>query len=135
MIRGSCLCGNVGYEIDGTVDAMMHCHCTQCRKANGGAFGTYVKVAYGRFRFVLGRNDVASYASSAGVRRTFCKACGSSLQFIRQSRPEGFWLAAGTLDDDPGVRPTHHLFVGSKAPWCEIADRLPQFHARKPLAG
>jgi hypothetical protein len=36
----------------------------------------------------------------------------------------------GTLDDDPGVRPSLHLFVGSKAPWHDIADALPQHAAR-----
>ena len=34
--------------------------------------------------------------------------------------------ALGVLDDDPGVRPAMHIFVGSKAPWLEIADGLPQ---------
>jgi len=34
--------------------------------------------------------------------------------------------ALGTLDDDPGLRPSLHIFVGSKAPWFDIADDLPQ---------
>jgi hypothetical protein len=31
-----------------------------------------------------------------------------------------------TLDDDPGIRPERHIYVGSKAPWFEITDDLPQ---------
>ena len=42
------------------------------------------------------------------------------------SKPGSFALALGTLDDDPGVRPVDHIFVGSKAPWYEITDDLPQ---------
>ena len=29
--------------------------------------------------------------------------------------------------DPPSIRPDHHIFVGSKAPWYEITDDLPQF--------
>jgi hypothetical protein len=68
------------------------------------------------------------------VRRTFCVRCGATLQFIREDRPDALWVAVGTLDDDPGVRPLHHIFVRSKAPWYEIADGLPQFDERKPPA-
>lgn len=32
----------------------------------------------------------------------------------------------GTLDDDPTIRPTKHIWVPSKAPWFEITDDLPQ---------
>ena len=32
----------------------------------------------------------------------------------------------GSLVDDPSIRPTKHIFVGSKAPWFTIADDLPQ---------
>jgi hypothetical protein len=40
-------------------------------------------------------------------------------------------LALGTLDDDPGVRPSIHIFTGSKAPWFDITDDLPQ-HLDRP---
>ena len=134
MIRGSCLCGNVRYEISGALDRLLHCHCSQCRKAHGAAFGTYARVKRADFRFFAGEREVASYASSPGVRRTFCQRCGASLQFIRDSKPEAIWVTAGTLDDDPDIRPSHHIFVGSKAPWFEIADGLPQYERGLPPA-
>jgi len=40
----------------------------------------------------------------------------------------------GTLDDDPGIRPQMHIFVGSKAPWFDIADELPQHEEYPPAA-
>jgi hypothetical protein len=36
-------------------------------------------------------------------------------------------VTLGTLVDDPGIRPSRHIFVGSKAPWFTITDDLPQF--------
>ena len=80
-------------------------------------------------------SEIAFYESSPGVRRTFCKRCGSTLQFIRESRPETFSLALGTLDDDPGTRPSAHIFVGSKADWFEITDELPQHEERLQSPG
>jgi len=132
MIRGSCLCGSVCYEISGSLDRLLHCHCSQCRKAHGAAFGTYARVKRAEFRFLAGESDVVSYASSPGVRRTFCQRCGASLQFIRDSKAEALWITAGTLDVEPDIRPSHHIFVASKAPWFEITDGLPQYEQGLP---
>ena len=126
MIRGSCLCGSVRYEVHGPLGPVTHCHCSMCRKAHGAAFGTYARVQKADFLLVSGTEDIASYQSSPEVTRTFCRRCGSTLQFIRATRPNTFSLALGTLDDDPGVRPAIHIYVESKAPWFEINDGLPQ---------
>ena len=62
---------------------------------------------------------------------TRCAACGSLLFSVVW---DGAYVhvALGSLVDAPGIRPTSHIFVGSKAPWFEITDGLPQFeeHAR-----
>lgn len=126
MIRGGCLCGGVRYEVHGTISTASNCHCSRCRKAHGAAFATYAPVKMNDFVMVAGSGDIAAYESSPGVTRTFCKRCGSTLQFLSAKWPMSFGLALGTLDDDPGVRPSRHIFVGSKAPWFEITDRLPQ---------
>lgn len=100
-----------------------------CRKAHGAAFATYALVDSGDFVLKSGEGDIASYRSSPQVTRTFCKQCGSTLQFIYADRPGSLWLAMGALDDDPGVKAGQHIFVGSKAPWFDIADDLPQHGA------
>ena len=38
----------------------------------------------------------------------------------------------GYASDDPAIRPMLHIFVGSKAPWHEIADALPQYPGFPP---
>jgi hypothetical protein len=131
MIHGSCLCGSIRYRISGKLGAASHCHCPMCRKAHGAAFGTYARVEYREFEWLAGADEVASYRSSEHVTRTFCRRCGATLQYIHDSAPASFALALGTLDDDPGVRPELHMYVAAKAPWYEIADRLPQ-HAASP---
>ena len=132
MVRGSCLCGSIQYEVTGPLGRITHCHCSQCRKAHGAAFGTYARVNWADFNLTAGAGEIGSHESSPGVRRTFCKRCGAILLFIRESRPESFSLAIGTLDDDPQIRPVAHIFVGSKAPWFEITDELPRYDHYPP---
>jgi hypothetical protein len=94
------------------------------------AFGSYSEVRAEDFRIVSAEDDIEAYESSAGVRRTFCRRCGATLQFLSEKRAGRVDLAVGTLDDDPGVKPAHHIFVGSKAPWFEITDGLPEYAER-----
>jgi hypothetical protein len=126
MIRGGCLCGAVRFEIRGPLGRMSHCHCSMCRKAHGAAFGTYARVARGDFALISGEVAIQSYRSSPKVTRTFCRTCGSTLQWLSDEHSDAIDIAIGTLDDDPIVRPSLHIFVGSKAAWYEIADGLPQ---------
>jgi hypothetical protein len=133
MLTGSCLCGTVRYRIDGRVDGASHCHCSQCRKAHGAAFATYGHVRYADFQVTAGAAAIARYQASPRATRTFCRRCGSNLQWCPTGNAQYFALALGTLDDDPGVRPERHIFIGSKAPWYTIEDDLPQF-AQYPAA-
>ena len=129
MIHGSCLCRGVRLEIDGELSVASHCHCSMCRKAHGAAFGTYATARTADFRIVTGAELIARYRSSPDVLRTFCARCGSTLQWLRESKPELVELALGVLDGDPGVRPAYHIHVGAKAAWHEITDGLPQYRA------
>jgi hypothetical protein len=127
MIRGSCLCKGVKFEIHGKLGRSSHCHCSMCRKAHGAAFGTYAAVRKEDFKVTAGAGLIARYRSSLWVERTFCSRCGSRLQFISNEQPDIVDVALGVLDDDPGIRVPYHIFVASKAPWYEIADDLPQY--------
>jgi hypothetical protein len=131
MIRGSCLCGDVRFEIRGKLSDASHCHCSMCRKAHGAAFGTYAAAKAAEFRIVSGSERIKRFQSSPGIVRTFCARCGSTLHGLSESNPSIVDVVLGVLDDDPGVRPTMHIFVGSKAPWHDIHDNLPQ-HGTRP---
>ncbi len=126
MIRGSCLCGAVAYEVEPVFDEIHHCHCTHCRKSHGAAHSTYAAARRAGFRITSGAERVRTYRSSPVASRTFCGDCGSNLQFLHDSFPDTVWFTLGTLDDDPGARPQAHIFVRSRAPWHAITDQLPQ---------
>jgi hypothetical protein len=127
VIRGSCLCGGIKYEIDGALGTALYCHCSMCRKFHGSAFRARVSVSKAAFRFTQGEALLTSYRSSADTVKRFCKICGSAMVNSWDPEPDMYGLAMGSLDDDPGIRAVCHIFVGSKAPWHEITDGLPQF--------
>ena len=127
MIEGGCLCGGVRYQVSGAIGQVANCHCTMCQKVHGAAFGTYAELRRSDVKWTLGDALVKHYPSSDGVERLFCKRCGSTLQFLFDLEPEMVYVTLGTMDGDPGVRPEVHIFAGSRAPWYDITDDLPQF--------
>src|SRR5262249_53692813 len=128
---GSCLCGGVAYEIAGMVDGpIVNCHCSRCRRARAAAHASNVFVALDRFRWLRGEDLLAAYKVPEAERftQTFCRTCGGKVPGVNRARGR-VGVPAGSLDDDPGAREELHVFVGSKAPWFEIADDLPQHEA------
>lgn len=124
--RGSCLCRRVQYRIHGPMTDVLNCHCSMCRKLHAAVFRTRAKVASKDWEWVSGEKLVKYYESSPGEHKGFCSECGSSLLTRFDQHPEVLGFPLGTLDTDPGVRAERHVFVGSKAPWFDITDQLPQ---------
>ena len=128
MIKGSCLCGEVTYVINGKLGDITHCHCTTCRKAHGAAFSSVSAVQIEDFHFTSGEALLKCYASSPDKVRCFCMNCGSHIYAHRQGQSH-YILRLGTLDDDPNVRPINHIWLSEKAPWYDpqTDGALPKF--------
>jgi hypothetical protein len=132
VLHGRCLCEGVRFEVAGELGPLGFCHCSQCRRAGGGAFGANADAKASEFRLTEGRELVREYESSPGNFRAFCGRCGSPVYKRVEARPEVVRVRLGLLVEDPGVRPRAHVFVADKAPWYEITDSLPQFEGRVP---
>jgi len=131
-LAGSCLCGAVTYRYEGPLGAIVHCHCSRCRRWHGAAFRTRAVARRDGFRWTAGAELVEHYAMTARTTRTFCRRCGSSLATLYREEPDLMALPLGGVSGDVGARPAFHIFVGSKAPWYEITDGLPQFDQLPP---
>jgi hypothetical protein len=131
--RGSCLCGAVAYEITQPPRLARYCHCSRCRKQRAAAFAANLVAPAGGVRFRRGEAGLCSYKvpEARFFTHVFCGICGSSQPRIDPSRDIAV-VPMGSLDDDPGVRPREHIFVGSKAPWDAIADSLPRYAEQAP---
>lgn len=136
MLRGSCACGRVKYEIRGTLHGpITYCHCWRCRKHSGSSFGTTAGVKAEDLVFVDGVELLSFWESSPGVRRFFASCCGSPIYKFGNENPNHLGFRLGTLDDDPGVRVDMHYMVVSKAPWVRIGDDLAQERGDGPAFG
>ncbi len=130
MLKGSCLCGNIRYEVDTPLGTIGVCHCRRCRKASGSAFGVNAGVEKSAFRLTAGTDSLASFDAGTGVTRMFCRNCGSPVYSIRNSAPDVLRLRLGTVDTPIEERPALHFFTASKAEWDGIHDDLPQYAER-----
>jgi hypothetical protein len=132
-VRGSCLCGGVAYEVEGAIDLIRHCHCSRCRLARSAAHATNAYIDPARFRFLRGEDLLDSFKvpDAERFRQTFCRVCGSPMPRIVPNRSY-LVIPMGSVEGEPGSRPREHIFVGSKAPWYEIADALPQHEEYAP---
>lgn len=126
VLRGSCLCGAIRYEIRGVPLMMYYCHCSTCRKATGSAFATNMLVQSADFVVVAGRELLSAYESSPNKHRHFCSACGSPIYSQAEATKQMVSVRCGTLDTELTMRPSVHTYAAEKAEWYEISDELPQ---------
>lgn len=134
MLKGSCACGQIRYEIRGSLlGPITYCHCWRCRKQSGSSFGTTAGLEAMALVFVAGEDLMRSWESSPGVRRFFASCCGSPIYKRADADPEELGFRLGTLDSDPSMTAEVHFRVGSKAPWVEIADALPRENGGSPF--
>jgi hypothetical protein len=125
LLAGKCECGAVRYRVADAFQYAMNCHCSRCRAATGSAFKAFAGIEREKLEVTDGANNLLVFGEEES-NHTRCGICGSLLFSVVR---DGAYVhvAIGSLVDAPSVRPTSHIFVGSKAPWFEITDDLPQF--------
>ena len=122
---GSCLCGNITYEIDGDLLATAVCHCDHCQRQSGGAFSTNLVVTASQLEV---SGDLATYedrgrtGDAVYVLRKFCGNCGSPIVSELMEPAGVVAVKAGTLDDRSGVQPDVQAWCVDKQPWVDLGD-------------
>ncbi len=104
LTSGSCLCGDVAYEIEGAPVAMYQCHCSRCRKSRSAAHGANLFYRLENFRWLSGESQVADYKVPEALRFAvaFCRRCGGATPKVARER--GIVIVpAAPLDTDPGM--------------------------------
>ncbi len=121
---GGCLCGAIRYLAEGVPLWVAHCHCESCRRTTGTAIVTYAGYTRGQVTFTEGRP--ASYASSPGVTRSFCGACGTPIAYEGPRWPEEIHLFVCTLDEPESLEPQGHVYTAEQLSWLKLDDGLPR---------
>lgn len=134
MIRGSCLCGTVQFQIAKAIGPFEFCHCNRCRKVSGASGTAALGVLAEDYELLAGRHRIKRYEApilyeAPAYTTYFCERCGSP---VPPADPDPiFEIAAGLLDDDPRFVLDKHIFVECLPPWDEITDGLPQYTLRQ----
>jgi hypothetical protein len=124
-IKGSCLCGSVTYQFSGPEFVFQYCHCSRCRKFTGSAHAANIIVDPKQFEWLSGETSVGRFElpDARHFATCFCTRCGSSLPWLSQSGGAVI-IPAGTLDEDPDIRPSHNIFYQDRAPWLKAVEEL-----------
>ena len=129
-ISGSCLCGEITYQFSGPVKVFQYCHCTRCQKFTGSAHASNIIIDPEQFQWISGETLVGRFEhpEAKHFATSFCKKCGSSLPWKTKSG-KAYIVPAGTLNDDPEVKPIHNIYCADKAPWYEDPASLIKYDA------
>jgi hypothetical protein len=123
-LEGRCECRAVSYRVTDEFLYAANCHCSNCRASTGSAFKPFAGIEREKLEVVEGGDTLLVWGDEDG-NHTRCGICGSLLYSVVR---DGAYVhvAMGSLVDEPSIRPTEHIFVGSKAAWFEITDELPR---------
>jgi hypothetical protein len=130
MLKGGCFCGHVRYEAGGVPFHPTVCHCSICRRTAGAPMVAWFTVPRADFRLVAGAP--ARFASSAGVTRSFCPRCGTSLTFESDAYPDEVDVTTASLDDPEAMPPRDHTHTATRLRWLRLDDGLPTYPDARP---
>ncbi len=130
---GRCLCGATRYRITEAPLVTYACHCTDCQKRSGSAFGLSMWVRRAAIELTQGEPALRVSATEDGRPRhtRICAACVTRLWSEPQKRPDIAVLRPGTLDDTSWVRPQIHIWTRSAQPWFAFPEGVPR-HETQP---
>lgn len=119
---GHCLCGAVRFAYDGPENWRGFCHCDSCRRATASPVTAFMGVPNGHWRWT--GVEPAVFASSPGVTRRFCAACGAQVSYESTDQPGEIHFYAALLDDPEDFAPDAHFHYDEHLPWLTITDAL-----------
>ena len=125
-LAGACLCRALRYTVEDSFRYAAQCHCSDCRRATGSAFKPFAGIEREKLRLTHDGDQQLIFGDERANHDVHCRTCGSLLYSVVR---DGTFVhvTLGSLEDEPTVRPSAHIFVGDKAAWHTITDTLPQF--------
>lgn len=132
MYHGSCLCGAIKIELSGSIEDIIHCHCSLCRKNSGTAYATNGFISASKFNVIDPQGKLGTYEFKLGKNRHFCTVCASPIFSSNADNPSKLRIRLGIIDSDITERPLSHNFVSSKANWDNLDADIPRYNGFEP---
>lgn len=128
-LTGSCLCGEVSFDIDNHFHNFQLCFCTQCQKTTGSAHASNLFTDPKSITWNSGLAAIVRFdLEDRRISNAFCSKCGSRVPFLSKSG-EVLAVPAGSLNGKPSISPAANIFWPERPEWYE-AGLLAQ-HYRK----
>ena len=126
-ITGGCLCGAVRYTANGPSLRMHLCHCRDCKRFTGTAFGAGIVFPA---TSVVVDGELRSFDVMGGsghlVHRKFCSRCGSGVLVTADVKTDIVVVQAGSLDDPSLFIPTTEFFTDAALVWVHTPGGFPK---------
>lgn len=125
--HGSCLCGEVKFEVEGGFESFYLCHCKHCQKDTGSAHSANLFSTTAKLNWISDTKSIETFnLPSTRHVKSFCLKCGSAVPSL-QMDGKLLVVPAGSLDSEVDITPTAHLFDASKAGWEVGLERVKRF--------
>ena len=114
--EGGCQCGNIRYEIAGDPLMIYVCHCRECQKQSGSAFGISVIISGSQLSLISGEPNEWVRATDSGNRLGchFCPTCGSRVWHSNPDNENFVSVKGGSLDAPVDLSTAFHIWTCRK---------------------
>jgi hypothetical protein len=120
--RATCCCGQSTIDVDGEPEINGVCHCRNCKKRTGSAFGWSAYFADNQITNRQGDVAVYEIGGTKTQQRWFCRNCGSTLFWKAASRPGLTGVAGGCFADNPLNAPSFTVSNDGRCTWVGLPD-------------
>ena len=119
-----CSCGQLQITVKGEPKTVVACHCTQCQKRTGSAFGVSVYFSNEQVKAITGSSKIFEQISDVGrwVKRHFCETCGTTVHWQAEFLPGLIGVAVGCFDNPENFKPTASCWEASKQSWVNLPE-------------
>ena len=133
-LAGGCQCGACRYIVTVAPLTLYVCHCTECQRQSGSAFGLSMPTPRAGFAITAGTPVTWRRAAASGraVECAACPTCGTRLAHFPTRNDAIVNVKPGTLDDTRWLRPVGHLWTRSAQPWVEIPAGVIAYEGQPP---
>lgn len=116
--EASCSCGQLTIRANGDPVKISACHCRECQRRTGSAFG--VAVFFDREKVAAsGASSSHTRAGDSGrsIEFKFCPDCGSTVFWMPDFREDLVAVALGCFNDPSSLVPTQSVYEKSRMSW------------------
>ncbi|NKB98068.1 MAG: aldehyde-activating protein [Pseudomonadales bacterium] len=125
-LKGRCQCGHIRYRLEEPVHRLNVCHCLDCQRQSGSAFGMSLVIQPDSFCLTSGTLKFFELRAASG-RDKQCAFCPECAVRIYNATSALMSIKAGTLDEPYALDPDAHYWVKRKLPWVPLPDGTPCF--------